>query len=327
MQKITLYLLLIILFHSCKTEPIQTKVDYAIVIHGGAGTILKKNMSEEMEKAYRKKLAEVITEGNEMLKRGESSELVVIKLISIMENSPLFNAGKGSVFNSEGVNEMDASIMRGNDQQAGAVSGVTIVKNPITAAALVMNKSEHVFLSGDGANQFAAEHECEIVDPDYFYTKRRKELLERTKANEKNKKADKFGTVGCVALDKQGNITAGTSTGGMNNKRYNRIGDSPVIGAGTYADENCGVSCTGHGEYFIRYAVAHDIAARVEYLKENIIEASSYVVNKKLVEKSGSGGVVALDKYGNIAMEFNTEGMYRAYAKNDSIVVKIYGDE
>ena len=307
--------------------------EYAMVIHGGAGTILRENMDQETEKAYNNILTRVLVEGEQMLKDGISSEEVVVKTIMKMEDSPLFNAGKGAVFTSEETNELDASIMRGSDQQAGAVSGITSIKNPITAALAVLNKSEHVLLSGKGANNFAAENGCEVVEPSYFHTERRRNLLNRIKAQEdlgtlESLNLDyKFGTVGCVVLDKKGNIVAGTSTGGMTNKKYNRIGDSPIIGAGTYADNStCGVSSTGHGEYFIRYAVAYDIAARMEYKGLSVTQAAREVVMGKLAEKGGSGGVVALSKTGEIAMIFNTPGMYRGYVKPDELVVKIYQD-
>lgn len=329
-----IFFLILVLSISCKSTVDQSNsnehnsAEFAIVIHGGAGTITRENMTPEKDSIYRKKLKEVITLGSDMLRIGKSSEEVVIAVIKEMEDSPLFNAGKGAVFNSKGMNEMDASIMRGYDQQAGAISGVTNIKNPIVLASKVMTESEHVFLSGSGAEKFGELNNCTIVEPIYFYTKNRMEALRKSKErNLINKSDDKHGTVGCVALDRKGNITAGTSTGGMTNKKYNRIGDSPVIGAGTYANKICGISCTGHGEYFIRYAVAHDIASRMEYLNESVQDAAEYVVNKKLVEKSGSGGVIAMDKYGNIAMPFNTEGMYRAYAKNDSLHVAIYKGE
>lgn len=315
------------------TDGSNQVVEYAMVIHGGAGTILRENMDEETEKAYNEILTKVLIEGEQMLKDGMNSEEVVVKSIMKMEDSPLFNAGKGAVFTNEETNELDASIMRGSDQQAGAVSGITSIRNPITAALAVLNKSEHVLLSGIGADKFAAENGCEVVDPSYFHTERRLNSLNRIKAKEdfgtlESSDLDyKYGTVGCVVLDKKGNIVAGTSTGGMTNKKYNRIGDSPLIGAGTYADNStCGVSSTGHGEYFIRYTVAYDIAARMEYKGLSVNEAAKEVVMDKLVKKGGSGGVVALSKTGEIAMIFNTPGMYRGYVKPGELVVKIYED-
>jgi len=309
-------------------------IPYAMVIHGGAGTILKENMSAEKEMQYLEILNKALDIGEEILSEGGESIDAVVEVIKLMEDSPLFNAGKGAVFTNAGTNEMDASIMQGIDQNAGAIGGVTNIKNPITAARKVLENSEHVLLTGKGAEQFAAEQECILVEPSYFHTDRRMESLERAKAKEGSIgytpfdfSEFKFGTVGCVALDKFGNIVAGTSTGGMTNKRYNRVGDSPIIGAGTYADNNtCGISSTGHGEYFIRYAVAYDIAARMEYKGIGIKAASEEVVMKKLVEKEGSGGIVGLDREGNIAMTFNSKGMYRGYVKPGERVVKIYED-
>lgn len=307
--------------------------EYAIVIHGGAGTILKANITPEQEAAYKKAMNEALDIGEAILKSGGSSLDAVEKTIHSLEESPLFNAGKGAVFTNAGVNELDASIMSGADRNAGAVGGVTIVKHPISAARAVMEKSTHVMLTGKGAEQFAQEQGLELVDNEYFFTQRRWDALQKAKATEDKstgilpKESDdyKFGTVGCIALDKKGNIVAGTSTGGMTNKKYNRIGDSPIIAAGTYANNNtCGVSCTGHGEYFIRYAVAHDVSALMEYKGWSVEEAAREVVNKKLVEAGGSGGLIALDKYGNVTMPFNTEGMYRGYARPGERVVKIY---
>jgi len=247
----------------------------------------------------------------------------------------LFNAGKGAVFTNAGLNELDASIMDGNTMNAGAVGGVTNIKNPITAAIEVMKNSNHVMLVGKGAEEFAEKQGLELVDPEYFKTEERWESLQKAKAKEKDTGAIlednpdwKFGTVGCVALDQFGNIVAGTSTGGMTNKRYNRIGDAPIIGAGTYANNNtCGVSCTGHGEYFIRYAVAHDVSAIMEYTGASLEEAAEKVVMDKLVKAKGSGGLVALDKDGNITMTFNTPGMYRGYVLPGERYVAIYKDE
>ncbi len=311
-----------------KPQPAQ----YAIVIHGGAGTILKKNMTEEREAAYQEALNAALDIGETVLKNGGSSGDAVVQTIMYMENSPLFNSGKGAVFTNAGKNELDASYMDGAARNAGAVGGVTVVKNPILAARAVMEKSEHVLLTGKGAEEFAKAQGLEIVDPEYFFTQNRWDALQRAKAAEDQTTGMKleyndfkFGTVGCVALDKAGNITAGTSTGGMTNKRYNRIGDSPIIGAGTYANNaTCGVSCTGHGEFFIRYAVAYDVSAMMEYKGISVEEAANAVINDKLVKAGGSGGLIALDHFGNVAMPFNTEGMYRGYAKPGERVVKIY---
>lgn len=313
-------------------ETLPEKAEYAMVIHGGAGTILKENMTPEKEKDYIDALNVALDAGEAILKQGGTAADAVVATIMTMENSPLFNAGKGAVFNHEGKNEMDASFMEGATLKAGAVGGVTNLKNPILAARAVLEDSPHVMLTGKGAEQFAAEQGLEIVDPKYFYTDRRWEGLQKALQEEKESMSEvyrnpdyKYGTVGCVALDKAGNIVAGTSTGGMTNKRWNRIGDSPIIGAGTYANNNtCGVSCTGHGEFFIRYAVAYDLSAMMEYKGLGIQEAAHQIVNKKLVEAGGSGGFVALDKYGNVAMPFNTPGMYRGYTKPGERVVKIY---
>jgi len=314
----------------CKEKSIKiskTKVPYAIVIHGGAGVIKKENFSVEKEASYRQALNEALDIGENILKLGGSSTDAVVKTIMFLEDSPLFNAGKGAVFTNDGTNKLDASIMDGSDKNAGAVGGVSVVKNPITAALAVMNNSPHVMLSGNGADEFAKEQGLEIVPPQYFKTESRWNSLQKALNKEKRIKAEKYGTVGCVALDKNGNIVAGTSTGGMTNKKYDRIGDSPIIGAGTYADNNtCGVSSTGHGEFFIRFTVARDIAAIMEYKGSSLQEAANYIVNEKLVEEGGDGGIVALDKYGNISMPFNTAGMYRGYSKPDKRVVKIFND-
>ncbi len=313
----------------------QEKAEYAIVIHGGAGTILKANMTPVREQEYRKVLNEALTVGEDILKSGGSAMDAVEKTIHVLEDSPIFNAGRGAVFTNEGKNELDASIMRGSDQNAGAVGGLRTIKHPISAARAVLENSEHVLLTSKGAEQFAQEQGLEVVDPSYFHTDRRWNSLQRIKESESTELSEsddpddkKHGTVGCVALDKEGRIVAGTSTGGMTNKRYNRFGDVPIIGAGTYADDaTCGVSCTGHGEYFIRYAVAHHVHARMLYLGESLDKASSYVINELLVEKGGSGGLIALDRYGNVSMPFNSAGMYRGYAKPGERYIGIYQDE
>ena len=297
---------------------------FSLVIHGGAGTILKKNMTPEKEAAYREKLEEAIRVGYAILKEGGSSLDAVQKTINVMEDSPLFNSGKGAVFTHEGYNEHDASIMDGKTLNAGASAGTRIVRNPINLARAVMEDSPHVLLSGRGAEEFAKENGLTIVDPSYFFTDSRMETLKRVieSENQKNKvsafydeniKDSKYGTVGCVALDKNGNIAAGTSTGGMTNKRWGRIGDSPIIGAGTYANnKTCGISSTGWGEYFIRGVVAYDISALMEYKGLTLKEATHEVIQNKLTQLGGDGGIVALDHQGNVSMEFNTPGMYRA---------------
>ena len=313
-----------------------SKPSYAIVIHGGAGVILKKNMTPEREASIRAAMDEALDVGETILKSGGSALDAVEQAIVVLENSPHFNAGKGAVFTNSGENELDASFMEGRTQNAGAVGGVTNVKNPIKAARAVMERSEHVMLSGSGAEAFAREQDLEIVDSKYFFTQSRWESLQKVKAKEgptgqilNPATADyKYGTVGCAALDLSGNLAAGTSTGGMTNKRYNRIGDSPIIGAGTYANNaTCAVSCTGHGEYFIRYAVAHDVSALMEYKGVSLQEAAEYIVNDKLVKKKGNGGLIAVDAQGNVAMPFNTPGMYRGYAKAGERVIKLYKGE
>ncbi|HET7276346.1 MAG TPA: isoaspartyl peptidase/L-asparaginase [Longimicrobiaceae bacterium] len=309
---------------------------WGIVIHGGAGTINRGDMTPEQEAEYRAKLTEALEAGHGVLSEGGSSLDAVVAAINVMEDSPLFNAGKGAVFTAEGKNEMDAAIMDGSTRMAGAVTGVTHVKNPINLARLVMEESPHVFMAGAGAETFGREQGVEMVPEEYFYTERRWESLQRAKAEENgetaaatgglwNAQTRKYGTVGAVALDQQGNLAAGTSTGGMTNKKWGRIGDAPVIGAGTYAGENCGVSATGHGEYFIRSVVAYDICAISKYLNVSIEEAANTVVMEKLVEFGGSGGVIAMDGQGNVAMPFNSTGMYRGYMGQDgTAVVEIY---
>ena len=319
-MRFTFFLLLTSFFFGCETNDIE----FAIVIHGGAGTILKENMSDEMENAYIQKMEEAINAGYNILENNGSSIDAVEATIKILENSELFNAGKGSVLSNMGIVEMDASIMRGDNLNAGAISGVTTIKNPISAARLVMEKSEHVYLSGKGAESFAKYQDLEIVENEYFITESRLNSLRNAK--KRDSLADnKYGTVGCVALDSDGNITSGTSTGGMTNKKWNRIGDVPIIGAGTYANnKTCGISSTGWGEYFIRNVVAYDISSQMEYNNTSIQSASKNTL-KKVKDLGGSGGVVGLDSKGNITMDFNTEGMYRGYKKsNGDFKIKIY---
>jgi L-asparaginase / beta-aspartyl-peptidase len=289
-----------------------------IVIHGGAGTLLRENMSQEVEMAYTGKLMEAVETGYQILENGGTSVEAVTASVRILEDSPLFNAGKGAVFTNEGKNELDASIMDGATLAAGAVAGVTTIKNPIEAARAVMLNSRHVFLSGRGAEKFAEQNGLEIVDSSWFYTEYRhkslKEILKEDNGGSGLPADRKYGTVGVLALDIYGNLAAGTSTGGMTNKKFGRIGDTPVIGAGTYADNRtCAVSSTGHGEYFIRKVVAYDIAAKVRYTGMTLQEACEKVIYEELPALGGSGGVIALDRDGNISMVFNTEGMYRAY--------------
>jgi beta-aspartyl-peptidase (threonine type) len=290
----------------------DTPLEYALVLHGGAGNMNFQNLPEEFQLKFKHALDSALQLGLDVLKEGGSSLDAVEVVIRYLEDNPLFNAGKGAVFTSEGKNELDASIMTGWDLNAGAVAGVTHIKNPISAARAVMEKSEHVLLAGEGAEVFAEGEGLELVDPSYFYTQKRFESFQRAKGNEKH------GTVGCVALDRRGNLCAGTSTGGMTNKKFGRIGDSPLIGAGTYANNaTCGVSATGHGEYFIRWAVAHDISALMEYKAYDVETAAREVVEKKLLEAGGSGGVICLDRLGRPAMITNTSGMFRAYGNSE----------
>ena len=313
-----LYLLFLLFLFNCNDENIHP----VIAIHGGAGVILKGDLSEEREKLIREKLDEAISRGYEILNASGSSTDAVIETIKILENSPLFNAGKGAVFTNNGTIEHDASIMNGADLNAGASSGTMHVKNPITLANAIMTKSDHVFLSGSGAEEFAKKENLDMVEQDYFYTEFRFNQLKKMKDD------SKFGTVGCVAMDKKGNLVAGTSTGGMTNKKWGRIGDSPIIGAGTYANNNtCAVSCTGSGEYFMRSVVAYDVSALIEYEKLSLKDAVSKIIHKKLPAIGGDGGLIAIDNKGNIAMDFNTPGMYRASInKNSEKVIQIYSE-
>ncbi len=302
-------------FHSCEAPETEAEVpEYVIVIHGGAGTISPDVITPEQEEEYKNKLNEALEAGEAILKNGGTSIEAVAAAIIIMEDSPLFNAGKGAVFTNQLRCELDASIMEGSTLNAGAVAGVTDVKNPIKAAIAVMENSPHVMMAGDGASVFAGEQGMEMVENEYFHTQRRLDAVKR--AIEQSQE-DNSGTVGAAALDSYGNLAAGTSTGGMTNKMYGRIGDSPIIGAGTYANnESCAVSATGHGEYFIRHTVASDISARMLYYGQRFEDAANYVINEKLVNVGATGGVIGVDKYGNVAMPFNTPGMYRGYVKS-----------
>ena len=313
-----------------------------IVVHGGAGTILRGSMTPDVEKAVREKITEALMKGYAILKNDGSSLDAVEAVIRILEDSPLFNAGKGAVFTHEGTNELDAAIMDGSTLKAGAVAGVKHIRNPISLARMVMERSPHVMMAGEGAEAFARSQGVELVPQDYFYTEKRwkqlQDALSRDKAREDSLKArqkahrdtaaGEHGTVGCVALDHNGNLAAGTSTGGMTDKRYGRIGDSPVIGAGTYANNStCAVSGTGTGEYFIRLAVAHDISSLMEYRGMSLEQAARTVVMDKLTKLGGEGGVIAIDRDGHTAMPFNSSGMYRAYIDSTgNPVVKIYKD-
>jgi len=314
------------------------------MIHGGAGVIWRGDLSPEKEKEYRAKLEEAVLAGYKKLQDGKSGLDAIQTAINLLEDSPLFNAGKGAVFTADGKNELDAAIMEGKTMKAGAVAGLRHVKNPINLARAVMENSPHVMMTGEGAEQFAKEQKIELVDEKYFFTQPRwdalqkiiKEEEEKAKAAKAGKKIsginlreepyNKFGTVGAVALDRAGNLAAGTSTGGMTYKKYGRVGDAPIIGAGTFADnKTCAVSATGWGEYFIRLGVARDISALMEYTALPIQQAADKVIKEKLQKMGGDGGVIAIDQYGNMAISFNSEGMYRAYIdQNGKPVVEIY---
>lgn len=325
------------------------------VIHGGAGVISKGSMTPDEEKRYRAKLEEAVMAGYKALQDGKTSLDAVEIAIRILEDSPLFNAGKGAVFNHDGKNELDASIMDGKTLAAGAVAAVHHVKNPITLARAIMEKSPHVMMVGDGAEQFAKEQKIELVDEKYFWTQPRWDALQKILKEEKSEKEkvksqnlkmdlqnsdsalriphpasekpyNRFGTVGAVALDKNGDLAAGTSTGGLTNKMYGRIGDAPIIGAGTFANNaTCAVSATGTGEYFIRLGVARDVSAMMEYQAQTVQTAADREIKQKLQKMGGDGGIIAIDKFGNIGISFNSEGMYRAYINSEGKpVVEIY---
>ena len=310
--------------------------NFGIAVHGGAGTILRSLMTPEKEALYIKGLQEAIDVGNKILRSGGSSIDAVEKAVIALENFPLFNAGKGAVFTNKGTHEMDASIMDGKTLGAGAVSGISNVQNPVALARLIKDKSGHVFLCGKEAEAFAKIMQLPMQPDEYFFEESRYNQWQEVKDHDgyqldhtvNSGEGKKFGTVGAVALDLQGNIAAATSTGGMTNKRFGRVGDSPMIGAGTYANNNtCAVSCTGHGEYFIRAVVAYDISCLMEYKGYTLKQACDYVVKDKLVKFGGEGGLIAIDKLGNIELPFNSEGMYRAYKKgNTDAVIKIYED-
>jgi len=290
-----------------------------LVIHGGAGVVAKE-VTPEKEKAVRAGLQKALDAGYGVLKSGGASLDAVVAAITVLEDDPNFNAGKGAVFNHDGKNELDASIMDGATRRAGSVANVHRIRNPILLARAVMEKSPHVMMVGDGAEAFAQSIGMTLVDPKYFYTDKRWQELQdalREEAAQEKSTASKHGTVGAVALDSAGRLAAGTSTGGMTNKRFGRVGDSPVIGAGTYANARCAVSATGWGEFYIRAAAAHDICARVEYRGEPVKQAADDVVMEVVPKLGGDGGVIALDADGNFAAPFNTEGMYRGWIDRD----------
>lgn len=314
-----------------------------LVIHGGAGAPSRKNLTPEREAEYRRDLEQALRAGHAVLSAGQSSLDAVVAAIVVLEDSPRFNAGKGAVFTHDGKNELDASIMEGADHRAGAVAGVTTIKNPIRAARAVMEQSPHVFLIGSGAEAFARKVGLELVDPAYFRTEERWKALQTELEREQRAGGEGlsrgplespggrpyFGTVGAVAVDRHKHLAAGTSTGGMTNKRYGRVGDSPIIGAGTYADDtSCAVSATGHGEFFMRHVVAYDIAALMRYKGLSVQSAADHVIHHKLqAPDKGEGGVIALDRDGNLAMPFNSEGMFRGTITEDGkVYVAIYPD-
>lgn len=291
---------------------------YSLAIHGGAGTILRSEMTEEQEASHRRALQQALAAGEQVLAAGGSALTAVEIAVKSLEDCEYFNAGRGSVFTHDGRNEMDASIMCGATLNAGAVAMVEGVKNPISLSRMVMERSDHVFLCGPGAQEFARDLEVPILEPDYFFSDFRYQQLEEARAKNRVQldHSDKFGTVGAVALDLQGNLAAATSTGGLTNKRYGRVGDSSVIGAGTYANNaTCAVSCTGYGEYFLRGVVAYDVSCLMEYQGLSLAEAADRVINHKQAAMGGDGGLIAVDQKGQIALPFNSEGMYRGWVR------------
>lgn len=309
---------------------------YVLALHGGAGVIERGSMTPEREARYRATLEEALRAGYDVIQAGGSALDAVATAIPVLEDSPLFNAGKGAVFTSEGTVELDASIMDGATLNAGAAAGVTTVRNPILLARRVMEASPHVMLVGRGAEAFAEAQGLELVENEYFHTASRREALERVQERERSTSGalvapedwQMTGTVGAVARDQAGHLAAATSTGGMTNKRWGRVGDSPIIGAGTYADDaTCAVSATGHGEYFIRLAIAHDIAARMRHGGASLHDAADAVIHGRLTELGGTGGVIAMDRDGRVAMPFNTPGMFRGTIDAEgNVTVEIYRD-
>jgi beta-aspartyl-peptidase (threonine type) len=328
MRKGQEFLLLIVLLIASVVLAGPPEQKILLVVHGGAGTITRENMTPEKEKAIRDELSAALDAGYAVLKEGGAALDAVEASVVFMENSPWFNAGKGAVFTHDGTNEMDAAIMDGSTRRAGAVAAVTTIKNPIRAARAVMEKTPHVMLVGAGADTFAKSAGLDIVDPSYFRTEQRYKQLQEELRKEREKSLG-HGTVGAVALDVHGNVAAATSTGGLTNKLPGRVGDTPIIGAGTYADNNtCAVSGTGWGEYFMRGLAAYDIAALKQYKGLSLKEAAEEVILHKLAPEGGTGGVIALDREGDFVMTFSTEGMYRGYVGDDGVKkVLIYGDD
>ena len=293
--------------------------NFVLAIHGGAGVVDRSSMTQEMERAYRTGLQEALESGRSVLTEGGTSLDAVVAAVTTLEDNPLFNAGRGATFTADGTNELDAAVMEGATLKAGAVTLVSTVKNPVKLARLVMENTAHVMLAGDGAEALARRHGLEIVEPSYFFTERRWETLQRVKnAARVLNEADKHGTVGAVALDRHGNLAAATSTGGFNNKLVGRVGDTPLVGAGTYANNaTAAVSCTGQGEYFIRAVAAYSVSALMELKGWTVEQAASSVIRERLAQLGGTGGLIALDRNGNVAMPFSTPGMYRGYLKAD----------
>jgi beta-aspartyl-peptidase (threonine type) len=320
---LSIFGLLVFFSISCNTGQNKNVNNWAIALHGGAGNMVPENYTSEQVQQYQAELLAALEIGKTILKEGGSSLDAVEQVVRYLEDCPLFNAGRGAVFTHDGKNELDAAIMEGKELKAGAVAGIGNIKNPISAARLVMEKSPHVLMVGKGASLFASQNGAEVVDSSYFFTDKSWKSLQRALENDK-----KMGTVGCVALDSQGNLAAATSTGGMTNKRFGRVGDVPIIGAGTYANNNtCAVSATGHGEFFIRYTVAHDISALMEYKGLSLSHAADEVIMSKLEKVDGRGGIIAVDRFGNIHLAFNTTGMFRAFAReNGEQGVKIFRD-
>jgi beta-aspartyl-peptidase (threonine type) len=324
-------LILGVLVAGCATTPSGPPAPrpWGIVLHGGAGNIDPAKLPPQKAAAYRAKLEEALRAGHQILAEGGSSVDAVVATLSLLEDSPLFNAGKGAVFTHDGRNELDSAIMDGATRRTGAVANVHRVKNPIQLARLVMDRSPHVLMVGDGAELFAQSQGMSLVDPKYFWTQERWDQLQEALEKDREGKPSsargatpieggyKFGTVGAVALDRQGHLAAGTSTGGTTDKRYGRVGDSPIVGAGTYADPDCALSATGHGEFFIRYTVTKDICARMEYLHQPIAEAAHDVIDVELVKAGGEGGVIGMDRDGHVVMSFNTTGMFRGVFMGD----------
>lgn len=309
--------------------PMEVERDIVLAIHGGAGTILREEMTAELDAAYRAELSAALEAGYAVLAAGGTSLEAVEAAIRPLEDSPLFNAGRGAVLTDDGHVELDASVMTGHDRRAGAIAGARTPRHPITAARAVMEWTSHVLLSGDGADRFVAERALQRMDPAWFVTPRRQQQLERMRAEDGGDEERKYGTVGCVALDDEGRLAAGTSTGGMARKAWGRIGDSPLIGAGIWADDaTCAVSCTGHGEFFIRGVIAHQIHARMDFGGVDLPSAARATVLEALPEAGGSGGCVALGADGTLVAPFTTPGMYRGWVDRDgSVTVRIHGDE